>query len=81
MSAKLKDFQCFKLTDFAIGPSIAKFLEKLSIILSDTGRPLALTGNPSPDLMQQLPMVIIPAYGVPFFIILHLITWLKLRSE
>lgn len=50
-------------------------------ILSNTGRLLAIPGTPTPDLMQKLPMVIIPAFGVPLFIILHLIAWLKLRSE
>ncbi|MGF1477262.1 MAG: hypothetical protein ACFB6S_17090 [Geminicoccaceae bacterium] len=50
-------------------------------ILSDTDRILAVAGAPTAGLMQTLPMVLIPAYAVPLFIILHLIAWLKLRGE
>ncbi len=34
-----------------------------------------------PDMMQSLPMIPIPACGLPPFIILHLIAWIKLRQE
>ncbi|MGL6208586.1 MAG: hypothetical protein ACRC14_02005 [Paracoccaceae bacterium] len=58
--------------DFAVAFSTA--------VLSGAGRPLNLPGAPPPDLMQSLPMILIPAYGVPIFLILHLIAWIKLRS-
>jgi hypothetical protein len=50
-------------------------------ILSGEGFPLRLAGEAPPLLMQQLPMAMIPAFGVPLFIILHLIAWQKLRHE
>lgn len=52
-----------------------------SAILSGQGRPLQLEGAPLPDMMQELPMALIPTFGVPLFLILHLIAWLKLRTE
>ncbi len=50
-------------------------------ILSGSGRPLQFEGAPSSDLVQSLPMVLIPAFGVPLFLIAHLIAVQKLRSE
>jgi hypothetical protein len=50
-------------------------------ILSGEGFPLRLAGEAPPLLMQQLPMALIPAFGVPLFIILHLISWQKLRQH
>jgi hypothetical protein len=50
-------------------------------ILSGEGFPLRLAGEVPPLLMQQLPMAMIPAFGVPFFIILHIISWQKLHAE
>ena len=47
-------------------------------ILSDTSRVLAFPGAPTGDLLQVLPMVMIPAFAVPIFIILHLIAAIKL---
>jgi spore maturation protein SpmB len=47
-------------------------------ILSGQGFPLLLPGEVAPVLMQQLPMAMIPAFGVPLFIILHLMAWQKL---
>lgn len=50
-------------------------------VLSNTGRLLAFPGGPTSDLMQMFPMALIPAFGVPTFIILHRLAWLKLRGE
>jgi hypothetical protein len=50
-------------------------------ILSNPGRLLAIPGAPAADLLEQLPVVLIPAFAVPGFVILHLIAWLKLRDE
>ncbi len=50
-------------------------------ILSGDGFPLRLAGEALPLLMQSLPMAMIPAFGVPLFIILHIISWQKLRTE
>ncbi len=50
-------------------------------ILSGTGRVFASATGPTSDLMQYLPMVLIPAFLVPVFIILHLVAWLKLRQR
>ncbi|MFM7333713.1 MAG: hypothetical protein ACKO2N_14930 [Tabrizicola sp.] len=46
--------------------------------LSGQGFPLQLPGEGAPVLMLQLPMAMIPAFGVPLFIILHLMAWQKL---
>jgi hypothetical protein len=40
-----------------------------------------LPGEAPPQLMQALPMAMIPVFGVPLFIILHLMSWQKLRQE
>lgn len=50
-------------------------------ILSGQGFPLRLPGEVTPILMQQLPMAMIPAFGVPLFIILHLMAWQKLPAR
>ena len=52
-----------------------------SAILSGNGFALRLAGKAPPLLMQALPMAMIPAFGVPLFIILHIIAWQKLRSD
>jgi hypothetical protein len=49
-------------------------------ILSGNGFPLKLPGEAPPLLMQALPMAMIPAFGVPLFIILHIIAWQKLHD-
>ncbi|MEO8529789.1 MAG: hypothetical protein ABI459_01075 [Deltaproteobacteria bacterium] len=46
--------------------------------LSSPGMPLQLAHAPAPVIMQSLPMVMIPAFGVPAFIIGHMIAWMKL---
>lgn len=50
-------------------------------ILSGDGYPLLLAGEAPLVLVQQLPVALIPTFGVPLFIILHLIAWQKLRQE
>ncbi len=60
------------ILDFAIAFSTAT--------LSGEGRPLQIDGAPLPALMQSLPLILIPAFGVPLFLIAHLITLLKLRD-
>jgi hypothetical protein len=49
-------------------------------IFSGNGFPLRLAGEAPPLLMQSLPMAMIPAFGVPLFIILHIIAWQKLKA-
>ena len=49
--------------------------------LSGQGFPLQLPGEVAPVLMLQLPMAMIPAFGVPLFIILHLMAWQKLPAR
>lgn len=49
-------------------------------VLSGPGRALAFDGAPPPDLLQQLPMVMIPGFAVPLFLILHLIVLIRLRT-
>lgn len=51
-----------------------------SAIVSSEGRPLQFAGAPLPTMMQDVPMVLIPTFGVPLFTILHLIAWLRLRD-
>jgi hypothetical protein len=50
-------------------------------ILSGVGFPLYIASEGAPQLMLQSPLTMIPAFGVPLFIILHLISWQKLRHE
>jgi hypothetical protein len=50
-------------------------------ILSGVGFPLYSASEGAPQLMLQSPLTMIPAFGVPLFIILHLISWQKLRQE
>jgi hypothetical protein len=40
-----------------------------------------LRGDVTTDVMQELPLSIIPTFAVPFWIVLHLISLLQLRSE
>lgn len=62
----------FGVLDFAVAFATAT--------LSGQGRPLHFEGSPLPVLMQVEPMVMIPAFGVPLFMIFHLIAWLKLQQ-
>lgn len=39
-----------------------------------------LHGEVTTDIMQQLPLSIIPTFGVPFWIILHIISLIKVRN-
>jgi len=48
--------------------------------LSAARRFLRLAGEAPPLSMQQLPLAMIPAFGGPPFITLHLISWQKLRN-
>lgn len=50
-------------------------------ILSGEGFPLYSVSEGAPRLMLQSPLTMIPAFGVPLFIILHLISWQKLREQ
>jgi hypothetical protein len=47
--------------------------------LSGVGFPLYVASEGPPQLMLQSPLTMIPAFGVPRFIILHLISWQKLH--
>lgn len=47
-------------------------------ILSGAGLPLLLAGETPPLPMQALPMAMIPVFGVPLFIILHIMSVQKL---
>lgn len=60
----------FGILDFAVAFATAT--------LSGKGRLLQFAGEPLPVLMQVEPMVMIPAFGVPLFMICHFITWVKL---
>ena len=39
-----------------------------------------LRGDVTTDIMQQLPLSIIPTFGVPFWIVLHIISLIKVRN-
>lgn len=55
---------------------IADFVMVLVLAtLSGQDFPLAVEGQPLPTAMRELPMVLIPAFAVPIFIMLLLITW------
>ncbi|MCI0630100.1 MAG: hypothetical protein L0Y44_05535 [Phycisphaerales bacterium] len=38
-------------------------------------------GDVTADIMQQLPLSIIPTFGVPFWIVLHIISLMKVRGK
>lgn len=46
--------------------------------LSGIDGPLLLAGEDPVSLMQLPPMAMIPTFGVPLFMILHVISWIKL---
>jgi hypothetical protein len=50
-------------------------------ILSGLGMPLQFAGQPLPIMIQQIPLALIPAFGVPLFIIFHLMAWIKLHTQ
>lgn len=50
-------------------------------ILTISGGPLAVAGAPGSELVNAFPLVMVPAFFVPMFIIFHLIAWIKLRNE
>jgi hypothetical protein len=50
-------------------------------VLTVTGAPLAVAGGPGSELVNAFPLVMVPAFFVPMFIIFHLIAWIKLRNE
>jgi len=50
-------------------------------ILAANGGPLAVAGAPGSELVNAFPLVLIPAFFVPMFIIFHLIVWITLYSE
>jgi hypothetical protein len=70
--AKTRLLVIFGLLDFMIAFGTAS--------LSGIGGPLILPGDPTAAAMQSPPMVMIPAWGVPLFIILLLMTWIRLRQ-
>jgi len=49
--------------------------------LSNPGLLLAPQTGPTGIAMTQFPLVLIPAFIVPNFIMLHLLTWLRLREQ
>ncbi len=50
-------------------------------LLSVSGGLLHFAGAPGSDMMLAYPMILIPAYLVPIFMIAHLIAWIKLSTE
>ena len=49
-------------------------------ILVGPGHLLFIAGAPTPEMMQVLPMALIPTFGVPLFMIFHLIALIRLRN-
>jgi hypothetical protein len=39
-----------------------------------------LRGNVTTDIMQELPLSLIPTFAVPFWIVLHILSLIKLRN-
>ncbi|WP_455200693.1 hypothetical protein [Kaarinaea lacus] len=62
----------FGLMDFVIAVSLG--------IMSRTGNIGQLEGHVASDAMGVLPLVLIPAFIVPFYIITHVIIYLQLRK-
>ncbi len=50
-------------------------------ILTVSGAPWAIAGEPGSELVNAFPLVMVPAFFVPMFIIFHLIAWIKLRND
>ena len=60
------------LADFAVVLSLGA--------LSAEGRPLQFAGEPTPVAMQMMPMVMIPGFLVPMFILLLLLQYQRSRG-
>jgi hypothetical protein len=52
----------------------------LGVLYSDSRIGLLAT-DVSTDLMEDLPMVLIPAFGVPFTLVLHLVSLINLPGD
>lgn len=61
------------LLDFVVAVSVGG--------LSAPGLPLATKTGPTVLATMQFPLVLIPAFIVPNFAILHLLTWLRLQKQ
>ena len=71
--SQVRALNAWGLADFVMAFSLA--------LLTMRGMPLALAGAPVPDdLIPTLPIILIPAFGVPAFAILHAIAWLRLKG-
>lgn len=62
----------FGLTDFAIAVGLG--------IFSRTGQFLQV-GEHNTDILGSFPIVLIPAFAVPFYVIIHLIIFAQLRQQ
>ncbi len=63
-----------------IAAGIADFtLAFATAIPSGSGGLLHFAGAPVSDLVQTLPVSMIPTFGVPLFLNLHIMSWLQLR--
>lgn len=63
----------FGILDFGVVLSLG--------MLSQDGNPLHLAGEPAPAAMQMLPLILIPGWLVPMFILLLLLQWQRLRGS
>jgi len=50
-------------------------------LLSRPGYPLHFQGAPSTEIVLLYPVVLVPGFLVPIFMILHIIAWMKLREH
>ena len=62
----------FGLLDFVLAVSLG--------VLTRSGALLHLDGHVGSEIMGTFPIVLIPAFAVPFFIITHLVIYIQLKS-
>jgi hypothetical protein len=69
---RVRSLTFFGILDFATVLSLGT--------LSQEGNILHLAGEPTPAAMQTMPMIMIPGYLVPMFVLLLLLQWQRVRA-
>ena len=69
---KIFMWNTFGLIDFVIAISMG--------LMTRVGEPFHFSGQVGSDIMSTFPLVLIPGFAVPFYVIVHLIIYAKLRA-
>ena len=63
----------FGLIDFVIAVSLG--------VMTRTGEVLHISGSAGSEIMGTFPLALIPAFGVPFYVITHLVIYAQLKHQ